>query len=42
MRRAHAYLLSAYLIACLFGLLIAEAWRWGRREWRKAHGMRRV
>ena len=40
MRRAHAYLLSAYLIACLCGLLIAEAWRWGRREWR--HRLRRA
>lgn len=32
MRRAQAYLRLLYLIACLFGLLICEAWRWGRRE----------
>ncbi len=32
MRRAHAILCLLYLIACLCGLLIAEAWRWGRRE----------
>lgn len=34
MKRLLAIFLSAYLIACLCGLLIAEAWRWGRREFK--------
>jgi len=42
MKRLHAYLLSAYLIAFLCGLLVAEAWKWGRREWRRRYGIRPV
>jgi hypothetical protein len=40
MKRAQAYLCLLYLIACLFGLLICEAWRCTRK--RKSHGLRRV
>jgi hypothetical protein len=41
-KRIHATLLIIYIAACFIGLVIAEAWKVGRREWRNKHGLRRM
>lgn len=42
MKRPLAILLILYIAACFVGLIIVEAWKVGRREWRNKHGLRRM
>lgn len=42
MKRLHATLLILYIAFCFAGLVIGEAWKVARQEWRSKHGLRRM